>query len=429
MKRLSLLLVTVLFLTGCSSGSASPLSHTELLAAPAIVEQRQQQLQAVYQELGEDIILRYPVCDTASSPFLEYDLDDDGKQELLVTYQNSAKSKNVQLGVLQQNAQGDWYAVHLDIEGAAGDTDGIHPVKLKEGKTCFLVGYSDASGQQTLCVYEWSHGALREQTRFLCQYYTVADFNGDGLQQIAMVQENSTYGLLQLRVYGTQGTDKTDEALTEQSVSSLDSRFSRCCFMAVNQPQEGETTLVMDFESEEGNRLGEVMAYKQDRFIRCFTEENVNIPNFTSRTFAQAAPLDVNADGLLELPRVDSRVLGSFSDSRFYFLSWYYIGSGYSTLEGFSFADPDAGYTLLLPAAWRGQVILQEENLGIWSVRGLESGEKFLSFQLTQGRSPGGSYQLCGTLGSRRLYLQFSEKVSDAERQEIQGGFRLLDAE
>ncbi len=416
-------LALCLALTLCSCGLAQ--EGNTLLTAPVPDGDTQQLMQTVYTYLGSGITLKYPVGGNTSSPFFWWDADGDGADELMVLYQNTAKSKNVQLALLQPALDGGWYVAHMDIEGTGGEVAGLQALRLANGQRCLLTAYQDSTGRDwTLCFYQWQNGALVETVRLVCQQYAVVELQGDGCHQVAVVQQSSVHGLLQLRVYGgvQPQEDKTsDSLLAELAATTLDARFDRCQYMAYS-PMGSELTLVMDFLDGSGNSLGEVATWRQDRFIRCYTPDDSNIPNFTARPFSGLEPMDINGDGSIELPCVDSRVVGG-GGNRFYFVSWYAIGMQSTQLQGYSLVDITGGCLVQLPMAWHGQVMLQPVSGSVWSLQSIRDGGELLSFQMdATDRAPAG-YRLWGDLGRQRLYVQFSQGLSSEEQALLLAGF------
>lgn len=427
MKRCCWLLVLTMLLVCLLTGCAEEVDGfgSELLHAPVISPEQQEIQRTIRDYLGENITLKYPMSETPSSPFFWWDADGDGTQELVVLYQNTAKSKNVQLAVLCQEEDG-WYAAHLDVEGAAGDVDGLRSVRLEDGREYLLAAYQDSTGVDwTVCLYAWRNGALRECARQVCQQYVTADPEGAGCDQLMLVQYNEIYGNLQLRVYGAPQENSAGTALTERSVTILDSRFERCHFMQLSALESGGVSLVMDFTDGSGSSLGEVLNYQNGRFIRCYTTDGSNIPNFTARPFSGLLPADQDGDGGLELPRVETQVFGSGTPVRFYFVSWYRISVGETQLRDYTLVDTQERYVLRLPAAWRGQVMLQADGGGVWSLRFIENGARRAWFCLTEEK-PDNDYLIVSSIGDQQFCLQFAEQMELDDRVILLGGLRLL---
>lgn len=416
------LALLLLPLCGCARDLTLTEDTAALLTAPAQPVAETRLLQAAYTYLGSAIALKYPMDAAASTPFYSWDADADGQQELLVFYQNTAKSKNVQLAVLRPATDGGWYAAHMDVEGAAGETDGARLLHLGPDCDCLLIGYQEPTGQeQTVCLYQWQDGALHERARVTCQRYTVQDPDGDGCQQLAVVQRPNSYGPLQLRLLGLveDEFERSGALLSEQAAVALDPRFERCVYLAGG----GSGSLVMDFTDGDGGRLGEAMLYAQGSFIRCYADDNLNLPNFTSRPFDGLDPMDVDGDGLPEMPRIENRVLSATANDRFFFLSWYAITGTGTELRACGILDGVADYLLLLPQEWRSKVMLEEAGQGGWTLRHVSNGESLLSWQVVRGRSPGNEYQLLGRLGESSVYVRFGEDTTPEEQQSVADGF------
>ena len=426
MKRWFVRLVPVLlcafFLASCVQADGFGAS---LLQPPEVPQQQTQLLQTVTDYLGESITLKYPVSSLQSSPFLWWDADGDGIQELVVLYQNTAKSKNVQLAVLRQE-EGSWYAAHVDVEGAAGDVDALRVIRLKEGGEYLLAAYQDSTGiDWTVCLYRWDSGALRECARQVCQQYVAADMDGSGFEQLALVQYSEMYGNLQLHVYGAPLQGDAEQHLAERSATVLDSRFERCRFMQIDSGREKEITLVMDFTDGFGNSLGEVMSYRSGRFIRCYTEDDSNIPNFTARPFEGLLPADQDGDGMLEVPRVETQVFGSGTPVRFFLVSWYRITADEMVLRDYSLVDMQEHYVLRLPESWRGQIMLQADGGGVWSLRMIENSIRRAWFCIAEEK-PHADSLLVGEVENGQFWLQFPDETLMEERVILLNGLRPL---
>lgn len=418
---LALAALALLLLGGCTRGGWP--DDADLLQMPARPQATQQLLQTVRGYLGENATLKYPLGGATSTPFFWWDADGDGAQSLLVLYQNTAKSKNVQLAVLRPT-DGGWYAAHMDIEGAAGETDGVQLLQLSADCSCLLVGYQETTGQDWMvCLYQWQDGALHERARLTCQRYTVLTLE-DGSQRLAVVQRNATHGLLQLRLLGAGASDAAPatEFLQEQAVVTLDSRFVRCVYLSPDRPQGTPGGLVMDFLDSDNRRLAEVMAYSGGRLIRCYTADTLNIPNFSARSFDGLSPRDADGDGVVEVPRVDNRVLGPTATTRFYLISWYAVDTDGERLRAFGLLDRSAGYLMGLPLDWHSRVMLQEEGDG-WSLRRIDTGAQLLSWRVSERRAVGSDYRLLGDLGEEIVSVRFEETLSEEEKQAVTDSF------
>lgn len=417
------LLITVV-LTGCAA--REPQTDDVLVQQPSVAPQQQVLLQAVTEYLGENIVLKYPMGSKTSTPFLWWDADGDGTDELIVLYQNTAKSKNVQLAVMRRGADG-WYAAHMDVEGAAGDVDVLRCADLGDGRECLLAGYQDSTGQGwTVCLYRWESGALREYARQYCQQYTLVGLE-DGLR-LAMVQRNETYGALQLRIYRMADGSAQDKPgdLGDPLITVLDPRFEKCLFLEACPTPTGEQSLVMDFLDDSGNCLAEVMLWAEGHFVRCYTSVGGNIPNFTTRPFTDLPPADLDDDGVLEVPRVESPILIGGSGIRFYQVAWYHVTVSETEPVAYGLVDTKAGFVLLMPSEWQGrQVQMQAAPEGTWILRSIETGEPLFSLRLTEAITVDG-FRFLGDLERQRLYLQPGESLSEAEKAVLLEGFHIM---
>ncbi|MBQ8610907.1 MAG: hypothetical protein IJ412_04265 [Oscillospiraceae bacterium] len=428
MKKLVRLFLVCLFIAalfaGCSSGTAH--EDRTLLAKPAASGQQQLLLKAVTEYLGDSVVLKYPMCSEGSSPFLWWDVDSDGTDELIVLYQNTAKSKNVQLAVMKQGSNG-WYAVHMDVEGAAGEVDELRILRLADGEECLMAGYQDSTGQDwTVCLYRWRNGALQECERRFCQQYACIWLEDSW--RLVMVQKNESYGNLQLRTFGAVPKELIDgqNVLDEPLITVLDPRFERCISLEVASIPETEPLIVMDFTDDSGNCLAEAMLWKNERFMRCYTADSSSIPNFTTRPFAGLSPADMDGDGVIEVPRVEAPVFSGGAGARFYLVSWHKVSLTETKQTAYSLVDVRAGYCLLLPMEWRElQLQMHAAPEGSWLLRSIETGELLLALRLTEAAEAEG-FRPMGRLDTQRLYLKTGDGLSEQEKDILSNGLRIM---
>lgn len=412
------------FLAGCSSGTAR--EDRTLLAKPAASVQQRLLLDAVTEYLGSNVVLKYPMCSEGSSPFLWWDADSDGTDELIVLYQNTVKSKNVQLAVMKQGGNG-WYAVHMDVEGAAGEVDELRILRLRDGEECLMAGYQDATGQDwNVCLYQWRNGALQESERQFCQQYACVETEDSW--RLVMVQKNENYGNLQLRTFTAMPEDLKDgrKVLDEPLITVLDPRFERCISLKTGISPGAEPMIVMDFVDDSDNCLAEAMLWKNERFMRCYTADSSSIPNFTTRPFAGLSPTDMDSDGVIEVPRVEAPVFSGGAGARFYLVSWHKVSLTETKPAAYSLVDVKAGYCLLLPMEWSElQLQMHAAPEGVWLLRSIESGELLLALRLTEAAEADG-FRLMAQLDTQRLYLKTGDSLSAQEQDILRSGLHIM---
>ncbi|GEM_PF-4851854 len=415
----------LLLLCGCTDATGL-FSQKELLQLPISVQPLDNR--QVTEFLGETAQLYYPITrqEQSSSPFTLYDIDADGTEELLVTYLRKGISSNVFLAVFSLLANGEWRLLQKDLEGLGGQVYQPTVVRFSDQDARMVLEYPDGEGQTcTLafyCLEKWGL-FLREQLQTQC--WVAGDFLGNGYQQLAEVHESADYGILQLRLY--DGAVKSERKLHEVSVSTLDPRLRSCHRMVLNTLDDGDRILMFDFTDSRGKEMSDAVRYTGDRFARCYTSANTNIPNFSSRELSGLCVQDIDSDGNSEIPR--QGVVSTAGNGAVYTVFWYGIDRDGETLHSFGVVDRQCFFYLCFPSHWYGRIYLQQEDTDTWSVRQLSDSALLLNFTLTTlgAEMPGeGEWYAALTLGEQVMYLQAVEELPEEDYQQILQQSRLL---
>lgn len=190
-ERLIAALVCLALLTSCQFIAPD----TESLLRPPTLNQQQEQVYAAMDTAG--IIYKYPQSGADRSPFLFRDLDGDGLDEAVVFYAYASEPANTRAKVLRQSG-GQWVTVH-DFSSGYEQVDFIQFAHmLSPQAACMIIGWKNPStgtsraAESFLGIYSMSDDTfIVEVSRQPYQSYTVADFDGSGLDRVVTIERDS----------------------------------------------------------------------------------------------------------------------------------------------------------------------------------------------------------------------------------------------
>ncbi len=188
----SFLLVLSLFFTSCSHLNVQA---EDLIGNPSLSGFSERVMLAVNEFCGEDTVLVYPTDGKNSNPIIFNDMNNDGKDEIIVLFRNdsggAANSNLVNVKIFTDDGeslypmfdiQGGWYDIGK-IEIA--DIDGDEVSEL-------VVGYQNLDIDNRLSVYSFDFQSQTVSKLRDDQYtdWVVTDINNDGIDDVVLIYIN-----------------------------------------------------------------------------------------------------------------------------------------------------------------------------------------------------------------------------------------------
>ncbi len=334
-------------LAGCASPLAADVEG--LLDAPRLSDRQYEIHQALREQMGQEVKLKYPQSGSYRSAFTFHDIDGDSEEEAVVlhTYQSGG---NAQITIMDLTPEGQWQ-VQRTYPGLSPDIDFIRFETLMDGGgEDIVIGWNPDGGQKIVAAYRYED---RDFTMLGSEDYTqlaIGDYNQDGKSELLLVtaENGSRASLLYL---GEQDglLDTLDTVSLEREVASFQTPVSG--FIA-----PGIYGVALDGVTNRGS-LCTILAYvEEERLVLPLNTGDEALFTGTLRPGGEAAVYcqDVTGDGIIDIPtqwtppgydRLDE-------DSRLTFTSYVNLGpNGFTTVLR-AFVDPAAGFRLILPDQW-----------------------------------------------------------------------------
>lgn len=336
-----------LSLAGCAS--PLPADVEGLLDAPRLSDRQYEIHQALREQLGQEVKLKYPQSGGYRSAFTFHDIDGDGQEEAVVLH-SYQEGGNAQITIMDPREDGRWL-VERTYPGLSPDVDFIRFERLMSGGgEAIVIGWMPEGGQKIVAVYRYED---RDFDMLGSEDYTqlaIGDYNGDGKSELLVVTAESS-SLSSLLYMGERDgmLDVLDSVSLGREVASFQAPVSG--FIAP------ETYgVAIDGVTNRG-LLCTILAYvKEEQLVLPLSAGDGALFSATLRPGRENAVYcqDVTGDGIIDIPtqlvppgqdRLDE-------DSRLTFTSYVDLGPGGFTTVLRAFVDPAAGYRLILPDQW-----------------------------------------------------------------------------
>ena len=343
----------VLALAGCAMPKLTldPEKLYALPELPARYTTLNQQLNAL-QECGAEYAA--PVSGSNIQPVQMVDLDGDGREEALAFFRQSDGEKPLKIYVFTDN--GDSYAQTAVIEGsglavysiAYSDIDG-------DGRMEIIVGWRVSMELQALAVYALEPDGARELMRTNYVKYAVADLNSDGMQEMTVFRaDQDGVGAADCYVWknGTLALGSTIR------VSMTMAELSQQGKVTVGTLRSGEPALFVTGVADSARAITDVLLLRNSELSNSVLSLTTGVSRESSR-FRSLYPMDINGDGITEIPRTVPLSPGEQETDVSQRVDWIsYDAAGTASRVLSTYHAMEDGWYLQLPEGWAESILV-----------------------------------------------------------------------
>lgn len=374
MKKTALQLIVcvglMFLLSGCFFKTAD-----ELYALPELPEDYQQlqvKLDEVMRELGAEYVSPLSGSNTATVQL--QDLDCDGKAESTVAFflVNSAEDP-LHIYIFRQRGDGTYY-VEYSIKGDGTAIDSINYVDLDgDGRKEVLVSWQISARVHTLTAHQLSLTDAIELIRLAySDSYALVDLDRDNQQELLVLQmddlgENTD----RVEYYNLESGQMVLAATAPMSrgAASVAAGGVRTGYLKDNIP-----ALYVDVVCGEAT-VTDIYAMRGGEFTNITLNPESGVSGETVRYYADVNPQDINSDGIIEIPRpvMVAEYQPGRLQSNFWLIHWRRFDlNGKAYTVQINYHNLIDGWYLNIPEHWAGQITLtRDEGRNAWGERAI----------------------------------------------------------
>ena len=347
----------VLALSGCTMPKLT-LDPEELYALPELPARYttlNQQLNAL-QEGGAEYAA--PVAGSNIQPVQMADLDGDGKEEALAFFRQPDGEKPLKIYVFTDN--GDSYAQTAVIEGSGLAVYSIAYTDMNgDGRMEIIVGWRVSMELQALAVYALEPDGARELMRTNYVKYAVADLNSDGMRELTVFRaDQDGVGAADCYVW-------KNGALTLGStirVSMTMAELSQQGKVMVGTLRSGEAALFVTGVADGARAITDVLLLRGGELSNSVLSLTTGVSGESSR-FQSLYPMDINGDGITEVPRtvpLSPKETETDVSQRVDWISYDAAGTASRVLS--TYHAMEDGWYLQLPEGWAETILVRRSS-------------------------------------------------------------------
>ena len=343
----------VLALAGCAMPKLTldPEKLYALPELPARYTTLNQQLNAL-QEGGAEYAA--PVSGSNIQPVQMVDLDGDGREEALAFFRQSDGEKPLKIYVFTDN--GDSYAQTAVIEGSGLAVYSIAYSDMNgDGRMEIIVGWRVSMELQALAVYALEPDGARELMRTNYVKYAVADLNSDGMQEMTVFRaDQDGVGAADCYVWknGTLALGSTIR------VSMTMAELSQQGKVTVGTLRSGEPALFVTGVADSARAITDVLLLRNSELSNSVLSLTTGVSRESSR-FRSLYPMDINGDGITEIPRTVPLSPGEQETDVSQRVDWIsYDAAGTASRVLSTYHAMEDGWYLQLPEGWAESILV-----------------------------------------------------------------------
>ena len=361
MKRIRILalLLAMLALTGCSAAKLT-LNPQELYALPKLPERYtalNEQIRAILEDGAEYAV---PTAGSNIQPVQMTDLDGDGREEALAFFRKADDEKPLKIYIFTATAEGAGYQQTALIEGSGAAFNSIDYSDLDaDGRLELLVRWRVSAELQALSVYTLKASGAESLIHTNYVKCTAADLDADGKQELITLRADPEgFGVADCYGWSSGGLALETSARVSMTMAEL-SRQGR---LQTGVLADGSAALFVTGVADGSRAVMDVLTLKENSLQNCMLSEMTGVTQAIT-LFRGLYPMDINADGITEMPYPQMLPQWDEDSAEFYRIDWKACSSDGKTETVLStYHDTDQGWYLQLADKWRDRILVSRST-------------------------------------------------------------------
>lgn len=397
MKRFLIvsMLLNLLIFSGCSG-----LNTEELYCLPEAPEAYYDLQEALSQELSTGLAYHAPASGTRREPVQLVDLNSDGVEEAVAFFRSTTDGAVKTYIFSNQDGVYETAAV-IDCAGSAvasveyadltgsGDLELLISCQVSETVT------------QALQVCRYVEGEAVTLATISCSRYKLSDLDADGGRELLCFVDNGS------EVCTMSYHRFREEQLVQEKEMKLSTSYSSILDMTELTLADGENALAVTAAYGEEQTIYEVLTLTEGQLTSLQPENDLLISE--NLRGGVLYPQDMNDDGLLEIPKVQTLPAYGEGAAAQSVVLWYSLDTeSIGVLQAVTYHDFSSKWYLELPDVWQSEVLVKQND----TATAVSSVSAATFYRLTEQGKAGEELLTIYT-------LKGSDKQSFAEQQGI----------
>lgn len=405
--------VLALLTTGCGFA----FSPEELYSLPALPAEYTELNNSISQMIDSGAEYAAPVSGTNIQPVQMKDLDGDGQQEAVAFFRNSADEKPLKICIY--TADGERYEQTAVIEGSGTAIYSIEYSDLdNDGRQELIVGWRVSTDAQALTVYSLRTGRPEELMRTNYVKYAITDLDQDQLKELVVLRPDEMgSGLADYYCWEESSLSLRSYARISSTMAELSGQQGR---VQKGTLSGGAPALFITGVEDASWSVTDILTVRDGELSNLLLSDVTGVSGEIV-AYSGLYPTDINGDGVTELPQpLSVSAWTGWEWSTYQWVNWRsYDSAGTEKQVVSTYHNTEDGWYLQMPEEWRGRILVshvtgQDEITVVFSILGEDPEEEPQPF-LKITALTGSSREIKATRGGRIILRRQVERIFTAE--------------
>lgn len=353
----------LLMMLALGTGGCLFRSVDDLYALPVLPEEYSQ-LQAIIQSTMSELGAEYATINYGSntSTVQLLDLDNDGSQETAAVFLRVTAAEEQPLRVcLFRKGSDESYSLSNMIRGDGTSINSVAYEDLTgDGMQELVVSWQMSAKVHILSAYALSSTGVSElMNTTYNESYLITDLDGEDGREIVVFQQNSTgEGSNRAEYYRFR-----DSAMAMVSVAPLSDNLRDVASAVSGTLSDGIRSVYVTCEMESGV-VTDILTLGRDGLRNVTRDEDNGISLTTFRDYTDVGATDINGDGVLEIPLpVRAPSLDPEQQGSYYIIYWrQFDQEGNASVSCATYHAVSDGWYLMLPDSWPQSITVGRDD-------------------------------------------------------------------
>ncbi len=357
-KRITVLVLAALLMSLLCPGCMVIKSVDELYAVPKQSSSYYDLDSVIDTAMTGDMQYAAPVSGANQQAVQLADLDGDGSNEALVFVKSSGE-KPMKVLIFQKQ-MGKFQSI-ATLECSGSSFERVEYIQLDNQPGLELLVGLQVSEQvpHALSVYAFRDGQIVELLNASYAAYTTADLDQDGISELCLLRQDSTGNVATFYDSDTYGN------LLQQAEASFSVGSGAIRRLITGSMENGTPAIFVAStygQPDDGALVTDIFAIRDGTFTNISLQRGTDSSSQTVRNYTVYAA-DVDADGIIELPRPKKLRTLYGSEDEYWLITWYnmdldgVVHEKLTTYHNFS-----GGWFIEVPADWRRSLTISRSQ-------------------------------------------------------------------
>jgi len=282
------------------------------------------------------------------------DLNEDGVEEAVAFFRNSADEKPLKIYIFREEENG--YQQAALLEGSGTSINSIRYQDLNgDGIRELLVGWRVSADIQAIEVYDIRRFEPQSLMFSMYSRYEVLDFDADGMSEVVVLRSDMEGNPV------AEYYDWDDRLLEISSSARLTMTMAELKGIEIGALRGGELAMFVTGISQDTRAITDILVYEESGIFNIVRDDFSGASSEIFRNI-DLSPTDIDGDGVTEVPMPVLLANSRVGDGSVYWQVYWrnYNARGQGEVVCSTYHNATEGWYFMLPDSWENEIAVRQ---------------------------------------------------------------------